>query len=44
MGGTGHGTGSQEDLRGELFKRISERKTKIYYDRIGFAGKEEADD
>ena len=33
-----------EDLRVELFKRISERKTKIYYDRIGFARKEEADD
>ena len=33
-----------EDLRTDLFKRISERKTKIYYNRIGFAKKEEADD
>jgi predicted flap endonuclease-1-like 5' DNA nuclease len=33
-----------EDLRIELFKRISERKTKIYYNRIGVAKKEEADD
>jgi predicted flap endonuclease-1-like 5' DNA nuclease len=33
-----------EDLKIELFKRISERKEKIYYDRIGFAKKEEADD
>jgi predicted flap endonuclease-1-like 5' DNA nuclease len=34
----------REDLRVELFKRISERKTKIYYNRIGVAKKEEADD
>ncbi len=34
----------REDLRDELFKRISERKTKIYYNRIGVAKKEEADD
>jgi len=33
-----------EDLKIELFKRISERKAKIYYDRIGIAKKEEADD
>jgi len=33
-----------EDLRTDLFKRISERKTKINYNRIGFAKKEEADD
>jgi predicted flap endonuclease-1-like 5' DNA nuclease len=33
-----------EDLKIELFKRISERKEKIYYDRIGIAKKEEADD
>jgi predicted flap endonuclease-1-like 5' DNA nuclease len=33
-----------EDLRTELFKRISERKTSIYYSRIGIAKKEEADD
>jgi predicted flap endonuclease-1-like 5' DNA nuclease len=33
-----------EELRVELFKRISERKTKIYYNRIGVAKKEEADD
>ncbi len=33
-----------EDLRTDLFKRISERKTRIYYDRIGIAKKEEADD
>jgi predicted flap endonuclease-1-like 5' DNA nuclease len=33
-----------EDLRTDLFKRISERKTRIYYDRIGTAKKEEADD
>ena len=33
-----------EDLRTDLFKRISERKTKIYYNRIGTAKKEEADD
>jgi len=30
--------------RTELFNRISERKTHIYYDRIGIAKKEEADD
>lgn len=33
-----------KDLRSELFKRISERKPKIYFTRIGFARKEEADD
>lgn len=33
-----------EDKRTELFKRISERKTHIYYDRIGIAHKDEADD
>ena len=33
-----------EELRTDLFKRISERKTEIYYDRIGIAKKEEADD
>jgi predicted flap endonuclease-1-like 5' DNA nuclease len=33
-----------EDLRTDLFKRISERKTRIYYNRIGIAKKEEADD
>ncbi|HEX7493393.1 MAG TPA: hypothetical protein VF346_04165, partial [Bacteroidales bacterium] len=33
-----------EDLRIDLFKRISERKTVIYYNRIGTAKKEEADD
>jgi predicted flap endonuclease-1-like 5' DNA nuclease len=33
-----------EELKVELFKRISERKAKIYYDRIGIAKKEEADD
>jgi len=32
-----------EDLMIELFKRISERKTIIYYNRIGTAKKEEAD-
>ena len=34
----------REDLMIELFKRISERKTIIYYNRIGTAKKEEADD
>jgi predicted flap endonuclease-1-like 5' DNA nuclease len=34
----------RDDIRMELFKRISERKTHIYYDRIGIARKEEADD
>jgi predicted flap endonuclease-1-like 5' DNA nuclease len=33
-----------KDRRTELFKRISERKTNISYDRIGVAKKEEADD
>jgi predicted flap endonuclease-1-like 5' DNA nuclease len=33
-----------QDIRTELFKRISERKPHIYYDRIGIAKKEEADD
>ena len=33
----------REDLMIELFKRISERKTIIYYNRIGTAKKEEAD-
>ncbi len=33
-----------EELRAGLFKRISERKAKIYYNRIGTAKKEEADD
>jgi predicted flap endonuclease-1-like 5' DNA nuclease len=32
------------DLRTDLFKRISDRKKNIYYDRIGIAKKEEADD
>ena len=34
----------RDDLRTELFKRISERKTRIHYPRIGIAKKEEADD
>lgn len=34
----------REDLRTDLFKRISERRTRIYYKRIGIAKKEEADD
>jgi predicted flap endonuclease-1-like 5' DNA nuclease len=34
----------REEKRAELFKRISERKGNIYYDRIGTARKEEADD
>jgi len=33
-----------KDKRTALFKRISERKTNIYYNRIGIAKKEEADD
>jgi predicted flap endonuclease-1-like 5' DNA nuclease len=33
-----------EELKADLFRRISERKNKIYYDRIGIAKKEEADD
>jgi predicted flap endonuclease-1-like 5' DNA nuclease len=33
-----------KDLRTELFKRISERKSNIYYNRIGVAKREEADD
>ena len=33
-----------EELRADLFKRISERKNNIYYNRIGNARKEEADD
>jgi predicted flap endonuclease-1-like 5' DNA nuclease len=33
-----------QDKRTELFKRISERKSKIQYNRIGVARKEEADD
>jgi predicted flap endonuclease-1-like 5' DNA nuclease len=32
------------DIRNDLFKRISERKNHIYYDRIGVAHKGEADD
>jgi predicted flap endonuclease-1-like 5' DNA nuclease len=32
------------DRRTELFKRISERRANIFYNRIGFAKKEEADD
>jgi predicted flap endonuclease-1-like 5' DNA nuclease len=32
------------DRRTELLKRISERRTNIFYNRIGFAKKEEADD
>jgi predicted flap endonuclease-1-like 5' DNA nuclease len=35
---------NSEDKREELFHRISERKSKIYFDRIGVAKKEEADD
>jgi predicted flap endonuclease-1-like 5' DNA nuclease len=34
----------RNDLRTDLFKRISERKTKISYNRIGIAQKDEADD
>jgi predicted flap endonuclease-1-like 5' DNA nuclease len=34
----------REELRTDLFKRISDRKTRIYYNRIGIAKKEEADD
>jgi len=33
-----------KDKREELFKRISERRTNIFYNRIGIAKKEEADD
>jgi predicted flap endonuclease-1-like 5' DNA nuclease len=33
-----------QDLRTDLFNRISERKAHIYYNRIGVAKKEEADD
>jgi predicted flap endonuclease-1-like 5' DNA nuclease len=33
-----------KDIKDELFKRISERRANIYYDRIGVAKKEEADD
>jgi predicted flap endonuclease-1-like 5' DNA nuclease len=33
-----------KDKRSELLKRISERKVRIYYNRIGIAKKEEADD
>ena len=33
-----------EELKADLFRRISERKNRIYYDRIGTAKKEEADD
>jgi len=33
-----------EELKADLFRRISERKNKIYYNRIGTAKKEEADD
>jgi len=32
------------DRRTELLKRINERRTNIFYNRIGFAKKEEADD
>jgi len=34
----------KEERRAELFKRINDRKTHIYYDRIGVAHKEIADD
>ena len=33
-----------EELKADLFRRISERKNRIYYDRIGTAKKEESDD
>jgi Uncharacterized conserved protein len=33
-----------KDIRDELLNRISERRANIYYDRIGVAKKEEADD
>jgi len=33
-----------KDKRAELLQRISERKTRLYYDRIGIAKKDEADD
>jgi predicted flap endonuclease-1-like 5' DNA nuclease len=32
------------DMRTDLFNRISDRKSRIYYDRIGTAHKDEADD
>jgi predicted flap endonuclease-1-like 5' DNA nuclease len=35
---------NNEDKRDELFHRISERKSNIFYNRIGIARKEEADD
>lgn len=35
---------NREEKRIELFKRIAEKKEKIYYNRIGTAKKEEADD
>jgi predicted flap endonuclease-1-like 5' DNA nuclease len=35
---------NNKDRRDELFKRISKRKARIYYNRIGVARKEEADD
>jgi len=34
----------RNDLRTDLFERINKRKTHIYYDRIGVAKKDEADD
>ena len=34
----------RNDMRSDLFKRISERKSNIQYNRIGFAHKDEADD
>ncbi len=33
-----------QDKRTELFKRISEKRTNLFYNRIGIAKKEEADD
>ncbi|MGD0341879.1 MAG: hypothetical protein ABSA76_09265 [Bacteroidales bacterium] len=33
-----------QNMRDELFKRIGERKSNIFYNRIGIARKEEADD
>ena len=36
--------GYSQDKRTELFKRISERRTNIFYNRIGIAKKEEEDD
>jgi len=35
---------NSEDKRDELFHRISERKSNIFYNRIGIARKDEADD